>query len=116
MADVEMTTEEIIGLETAKIAQMELKDGTIVMIKNEEEAQPQEEFVQEEAQEVHGDKYDYSKTEYVNGDSKICIICPQHGEFWQTPQKHLHGQNCPQCTASKPIDFQTFKKQIFQQI
>ena len=52
MADVEMTTEEIIGLETAKIAQMELKDGTIVMIKNEEEAQPQEEFVQEEAQEV----------------------------------------------------------------
>ena len=52
MADVEMTTEEIIGLETAKIAQMELKDGTIVMIKNKEEAQPQEEFVQEEAQEV----------------------------------------------------------------
>jgi len=52
MADVEMTTEEIIGLETAKIAQMELKDGTIVMIKNEEEVQPQEEVAQEEAQEV----------------------------------------------------------------
>jgi hypothetical protein len=47
-----MTTEEIIGLETAKIAQMELKDGTIVMIKNEEEVQPQEEVAQEEAQEV----------------------------------------------------------------
>ena len=37
------------------------------------------------AKEVHGDKYDYSKVEYVNNKTKVCIICPEHGEFWQRP-------------------------------
>ena len=34
------------------------------------------------AKELHGDKYDYSKSEYKGGKEKICIICPEHGEFW----------------------------------
>ena len=38
---------------------------------------------------IHGDKYDYSKVEYVNNHSKVSIICPRHGEFWQTPANHL---------------------------
>ena len=46
---------------------------------------------------VHGDKYDYSKVEYVNNSTKVCIICPEHGEFWQTPKHHLHGQGCSLC-------------------
>lgn len=29
----------------------------------------------------HTFKYDYSKTEYVNSRTKICIICSEHGEF-----------------------------------
>ena len=49
------------------------------------------------AKTVHGDKYDYSKVEYVNVKTKICIICPEHGEFWQTPSKHLSGQGCNKC-------------------
>ena len=48
---------------------------------------------------VHGDKYDYSKVEYENKKTKICIICPEHGEFWQTPSKHLLGQGCPKCAG-----------------
>ena len=36
----------------------------------------------EKAKRVHGDKYDYSKVEYVNTATKVCIICPEHGEFW----------------------------------
>ena len=36
----------------------------------------------EEAKLIHGDKYDYSKAEYVNAKTKVCIICPEHGEFW----------------------------------
>ena len=49
------------------------------------------------ARKVHGDKYDYSKVEYVNNHTKVCIICPKHGEFWQTPSAHLQGQGCPKC-------------------
>lgn len=55
-----------------------------------------EEFIKR-AKQIHGNKYDYSKVEYINRDVKICIICHVHGEFWQTPHNHLHGQNCPLC-------------------
>jgi len=55
-----------------------------------------EEFI-ERAKKVHGDKYDYSKVVYVDTDTKVCIICPIHGEFWQTPHMHLKGQGCPKC-------------------
>ena len=55
-----------------------------------------EEFIKK-AQEVHNNKYDYSKVEYANNTSKVCIICPEHGEFWQQPNNHLHGQGCPKC-------------------
>ena len=49
----------------------------------------------------HGNKYDYSKVDYVDIKTKVCIICPIHGEFWQTPEKHMSGQGCPKCSASK---------------
>jgi len=49
------------------------------------------------AREIHGDKYDYSKVNYVDSKTKVCIICHEHGEFWQTPNKHLQGQGCPEC-------------------
>lgn len=43
----------------------------------------------EKAREIHGNKYDYSKVDYVNNRTKVCIICPEHGKFWQTPAHHL---------------------------
>lgn len=55
-----------------------------------------EEFIAE-ARKIHGDRYDYSKVEYRAVKIKICIICPEHGEFWQTPEKHLQGRACPKC-------------------
>lgn len=55
-----------------------------------------EEFIKE-AIELHGNKYDYSKVEYVNNHTKVCIICPEHGEFMQKPCKHLLKQGCPIC-------------------
>ena len=55
-----------------------------------------EEFISK-AKEVHGNKYDYSKVEYVNNHTKVCIICPKHGEFWQTPNHHLLGHGCSKC-------------------
>lgn len=50
---------------------------------------------------VHGNKYDYSKVNYINSRTKVCIICPKHGEFWQTPNKHLLGQECKLCNNEK---------------
>ena len=46
---------------------------------------------------VHGDRYDYSKVDYVNSKTNVCIICKKHGEFWQTPNMHLKGHKCPKC-------------------
>ena len=58
------------------------------------------EFI-EKAKQVHGDKYDYSKVEYVRSSEKVCIICPEHGEFWQTPNAHLKGSGCSKCPRRK---------------
>ena len=55
----------------------------------------------EKAKKVHGNKYDYSKVEYVKHDQKICIICPEHGEFWQTPASHLNGRGCLMCSKER---------------
>lgn len=49
------------------------------------------------ARAVHGDRYDYSKVEYQDSRTKVCIICPEHGEFWQNPQIHIKGSKCPKC-------------------
>lgn len=47
---------------------------------------------------VHGDTYDYSRVNYVNNITKVEIICPKHGSFWQTPANHIYGkQKCPKC-------------------
>ena len=59
------------------------------------------EFVKK-VRKVHGDKYDYSKVDYVNDRTKVCIICleHEHGEFCQTPSSHLQGNGCPKCNLS----------------
>ena len=49
------------------------------------------------AKDAHGDKYDYSKVDYIDSQTKVCIICPEHGEFWQTPASHVRGYKCPSC-------------------
>lgn len=66
-----------------------------------------EEFVYD-ARLVHGDRYDYSKVEYVNNLIKVCIICSEHGEFWQNPHNHLIGQGCPSCGGKLVSDNKTF--------
>lgn len=60
------------------------------------------------ARETHGDKYDYSKVEYKSTEKKICIVCPEHGEFWQTPHDHLGGHGCASCAGSKKLTTEDF--------
>ena len=57
-----------------------------------------EEFIQD-AIKVHGDKYDYSKVEYINSKTKVIIICKEHGEFEQTPKIHLRKNGCKKCSG-----------------
>ena len=49
------------------------------------------------AQETHGDKYDYSKVEYVDSYTKVKIICKEHGIFEQEANSHLRGSGCKVC-------------------
>ena len=58
------------------------------------------EFIKE-SKEIHGDKYDYSLTEYIKHIKKIKIICTKHGIFEQTPHNHLSGFGCIKCNESK---------------
>jgi len=44
----------------------------------------------------YGLKYDYSKVKYIGFEEKVIIICPEHGEFQQTPTGHLIG-GCVEC-------------------
>lgn len=49
----------------------------------------------------HGDNYDYSKVKYNGTRGYVTIVCPEHGEFWQTPNSHIQGSGCPSCSSSK---------------
>ena len=55
-----------------------------------------EEFIAK-ARLVHGDKYDYSLTNYVGNRTKVIIICPIHGAFEQSPKLHIRGHGCNLC-------------------
>lgn len=47
--------------------------------------------------EVHGDRYDYSKVEYVNSHTKVCVGCREHGFWWIVPHNHWKGHGCKEC-------------------
>lgn len=53
------------------------------------------------AKEIHKNVYNYSKTSYINAKTKIIIICPIHGEFFQTPNNHLQKRGCNKCRPLK---------------
>lgn len=65
---------------------------------------------------IHGDKYDYSNFEYVNAHTKGKIICPKHGEFYQSSNVHLKGTQCPKCAKENvKRDYYKLTKNLFLQ-
>lgn len=50
---------------------------------------------------IHGDRYDYSKVEYVTMLDKVTIVCRLHGDFRQAPHNHELGKGCPKCGAEE---------------
>lgn len=75
--------------------------------------QTQENFLHR-AKEIHGNKYNYSKSIYKNADTRLIIICPKHGEFTQTPSKHiLHKRGCRKCASKINADRISLTKKQF---
>jgi len=70
-----------------------------------------EEFIKK-AKVIHGDKYDYCETNYIESRKKLKIICPIHGMFLQTPNSHLNNKSgCPLCSNNQIIPLETLIKQ-----
>lgn len=66
-----------------------------------------EQFIRE-AKIIHGEKYDYSLTEYITRSTKVKIICPKHGEFEQQAGHHLNGFGCAACSGIKKLTAEEF--------
>jgi hypothetical protein len=66
-----------------------------------------EEFISD-ASKIHGCKYDYSKVNYQGSSKKVVIICPIHGEFLKSPEKHFAGQGCRICNGYIELTQDTF--------
>lgn len=62
-----------------------------------------EEFIQK-AKKIHGDKFDYSKVNYINAYTKIKINCAKHGVVKVIPHNHLNKKShgCPRCFYERP--------------
>lgn len=54
------------------------------------------EFI-EQANLVHGNKFDYSFVDYSDMFTKVKIKCIHHGVFLQSPQLHMRAAGCPVC-------------------
>ena len=67
----------------------------------------------EDAKLIHGDKYDYSKVYYINSQTNVIIICNTHGEFNQSPNKHLCKQGCPKCSKNRKLTNENFIEKAY---
>lgn len=67
----------------------------------------------EELKFVHGNRYDYSKVEYIGSHSTIIIICEEHGIYEQTAARHLRGQGCPKCAITERTQNSTSTNENF---
>jgi hypothetical protein len=77
---------------------------------------------EEKVRQMHGDKYDLSKAIFKGVHDKVCVICPEHGEFYVQPCHLYIGSGCPECrriarsnarnefllNTDKTIDFSQF--------
>lgn len=60
--------------------------------------------------EKHGDKYLYHLVDYQGNHKKVTIVCPEHGEFSQSPANHRYGNGCPKCGNKSANKEQAYKK------
>lgn len=76
------------------------------------QAKSTDQFIHDAIQ-VHGERYNYSKVNYYNKNTKVCIICHEHGEFWQSAGSHLSGSGCPMCKKKNQTELYYKLKNVF---
>ena len=64
------------------------------------------------ANQIHGERYDYSKVNYINAKTKVTIICSEHGEFQQTPSNHLCNYNCQKCAKNFQLNTEKYSPYV----
>ena len=58
-------------------------------------------------------KFDYTETTYKNTMTKVKIVCPEHGAFFQTPNEHLQSTHaCSACCAV----YNSFKLEDYEKL
>lgn len=62
---------------------------------------------------IHGNKYDYSNSKYINAHTRVELKCPIHGIFYQTPDKHLMGRGCHQCGMEYSMGNNRWERKVF---
>jgi len=63
----------------------------------------------EKAEQVHENRYDYSRVDYINTDTQVIILCKKHGEFNQTPYFHINRKcGCPKCSNNVKLELFEF--------
>ncbi len=70
------------------------------------------EYWLEKFTQVHGDKFDYSKSVFKGTNDKILIICENKHEFFQSPSKHSSGTKCPYCAGNIKYTFDDILKKF----
>jgi hypothetical protein len=90
-----------------------LRNGGCIQCQHENQTYTQNEII-DKFKQKHGGRYDYSKVEYKGISNKVCIICPKHGEFWQTPHEHIRGCGCPLCANNIKLTTEEFIKKAKQ--
>ena len=74
--------------------------------------------IKERLEKTGAGNYDYSlinENNYIDTMHKIPIVCKTCGlKFEQTPQAHLHGEGCPDCSGKKISDALKGKVNIFR--
>ncbi len=62
---------------------------------------------------IHGDKYDYTDSVYIDCKTKININCYIHGQFKQLSTEHIRGRGCKICGIISSSSKHTKSKEIF---
>jgi len=69
----------------------------------------------EECTKIHKNKYNYDNIDLSSRtkNGKIKIICPDHGEFLQTPTRHKSGTKCVNCSNLEKSSKQKMTREQF---
>jgi len=68
-------------------------------------------FIRKSEERHAGKGYGYENVEYVNSNTEVIIICPEHGEFLQKPCNHLQGYGCQTCAGNQRKNTEEFIEQ-----